>query len=191
MTESLPIATVSLTLRRFSEADAPKILAMSQQSGMREWIPDQVYADEREAIRVLRYLIEQYDNPDAPVKAPLVLGVCLRTSGELIGHVGLSPAQDVVEIGYAIEDAHQGKGLATEAVGAMADWGIRTFALPGVDGIVASDNTPSCRVLEKAGFAPVGEATRSVHGVIRSEKTYRRTRGDAGTLDRDRLPRDA
>ncbi len=174
MTESVSIVTASLTLRGFTPADARKVLAMSQQARLREWLPDQVYADEPEASRVLLHLIDQYGNLDAPVKAPLVLGVGLRSSGELIGHVGLSPAGDTVEIGYAIEDAHQGRGLATEAVRAMTDWGIRTFALPGVDGIVASDNPGSCKVLEKAGFALRGEAMRSWHGVTRLVRTYRR-----------------
>jgi len=175
MLELLPITTASLTLRAFTMADAAKVFAMSRERGMRAWIPDQVYADEEEASGVLRYLVSQYDRPDVPAKAPLALGVCLRSSGELIGHVGLSPYDDVVEIGYAIEQAHQGKGLATEAARALSDWGLRTFGLPAVDGVVASDNVASCKVLEKAGFALVGEADRSMHGVVRPVKTYRKT----------------
>ena len=174
MSGALPIETASLTLRRFTPADAREVLAMSRQPGLRAWLPDQVYADEREAADVLRHLIAQYDLPAAPVTAPLVLGVCLRPGAALIGHVGLSPSRDVVEIGYAIDDAHQGRGLATEAVRAMADWGIRRFGLPGVDGIVAADNAGSCRVLEKAGFVLVGEAPRPLHGVTRRVRTYRR-----------------
>ena len=153
-----------------------KVYAMSLEDGMRRWIPDQVYEDAAEAERVLRHLIAQYDSPDAPVGAPLVLGVCLRESGELIGHVGLSPARDGVEIGYAIEEAHQGNGFATEVVRAAADWGIRTFGLPFIDGIVASDNLASCKVLERAGFALVSEETRPLHSTTRLVKTYRRSR---------------
>jgi len=150
------------------------VFTMSQQRGMREWIPDQVYEDEQEASAVLRHLIEQYEKTDAPMRAPFVLGVCLRSSGELIGHVGLSPMKDVVEIGYAIDDVHQGRGFATEAVRAMAEWGFRVLALPGMEGIVASDNAASCKVLERAGFLLRGEATRSLHGVTRLVRTYRR-----------------
>ncbi len=179
MIESLPITTASLILRRFAVADARKVLGMSRERGMRDWIRDQVYADEQEAAGVLRYLIDQYDNPDAPARAPLALGVCLRSSGELVGLVGLSPVElglagSAVEIGYAIEDAHQGKGLATEAARATAEWGILTFGLPGVDGIVASDNVGSCRVLEKAGFVLVAEAMRSLHGATRLVRRYRK-----------------
>lgn len=165
--------TPPVTLRRFTPADAARVFAMSRQRGMVDWIPDQVYDDEQHASEVLDYLIAQYDNPDAPAKAPFVLGVCLRDTGELVGHVGLSPAGDDVEIGYAIDDAHQGKGLATAAVRAMADQGFRAFGLPAVVGIVASDNVASCKVLENAGFALAGEATRSLHGATRLVRTYR------------------
>ncbi len=170
----LPIETKTLSLRHFTLEDAPKVFSMSQEGGMREWIPDQVYQDEDAASRVLSYLIEQYQNPAAPVKAPLVLGVCLRDDGELVGHVGLSPCPDGVEIGYAIEDAHQGRGLATEAVGAVVEWGTLTFGLPCVLGIVARDNAASCKVLENAEFELLDEATRPLHGATRRVRTYRR-----------------
>lgn len=176
MTKVQPLTTGSLTLRRFTLADVPKVFAMGMEHGMREWIPDQVYEHEREADQVVRYLIEQYANPNAPAQAPLVLGVCLRSNGELIGHVGLSPCEQAVEIGYAIEDAHQGKGFATEAVRAMAEWGIQAFSLPGVNAIVASDNVASCKVLEKAGFTLAGETMRALHGTVRLVRTYRKTR---------------
>jgi ribosomal-protein-alanine N-acetyltransferase len=147
---------------------------MSQQPGLRTWIPDQVYADEPHAREVLAYLIAQYDKP---LPAPQVLGVCLRDGGELVGHVGLSAIPGGIEIGYAIDDAHQGKGLATAAVAAMTDWGFQTLALSAIDGIVARDNAASCRVLEKAGFVLVAESARPMHGVTQLVRTYRKTQG--------------
>ncbi len=126
---------------------------------------------------VLRYLIAHYDNPVAPRQAPFVLGVCLHEGGDLVGHVGLSPAADAVEIGYAIADAYQGRGIASSAVAAMTELGLRTFALDAVVGIVATGNAASCRVLEKVRFALVGEATRPMHGVTQSVRTYRWTHG--------------
>ncbi len=139
---------------------------------MRTWLPDQVYADEAQAESVLRYLIDKYE-AGPPTEAPLVLGVCLPDSGELVGHVGLSPLNGLVEIGYAIADAHQGKGLATAAVRAMLAWA----NLATVEGIAASENAGSCRVLEAAGFSLVDEAMRPMHGVTRLVRTYRWIQG--------------
>jgi ribosomal-protein-alanine N-acetyltransferase len=165
----------AVVLRRFTLADVSKLFVMSQQAGLRTWIPDQVYADEQRASEVLAYLIAQYDQPDPARRAPLVLGVCL--GDELVGHVGLSAIPDGVEIGYAIADGHQGKGFATEAVAAMTAWGFDRLALPAIDGIVAPDNAGSCRVLEKAGFVMVSEAMRPMHGVTQLVRTYRKTQG--------------
>jgi ribosomal-protein-alanine N-acetyltransferase len=175
MTPSLPDATADLRLRPFVLEDAPRLLVMSHERGLREWLPDQVYADLAEAERVARYLIEQGERPDVPRGAPLVLGVVRRDSDELIGHVGLSAAYGGVEIGYAIAEAHQGRGFATQAVRAMTEWGLARFGLDAIDGIVAAENVASCHVLEKAGFVRVGEASRPMHGITRLVRTYRRS----------------
>lgn len=158
------IHTPSLTLRCFTPADARKVFDMSQESGTRSWIPDQVYANEQAALDALRYLIAQYDDPGIPARALFVLGICLKSSSELIGHVGLSPLGDQVEIGYAIENKHQGNGFATEAVKAMSEWGIQRFMLPRILGVVATDNRASCRVLERAGFVLLDESMGCLHG---------------------------
>jgi ribosomal-protein-alanine N-acetyltransferase len=182
MNASFGIQTESLTLRHFILEDAPKVFIMSRESGMRSWIPDQVYEHEQAAFDVLRYLIAQYDDPGTPARAPYVLGICLRSSSELIGHVGLSPTRNQVEVGYAIESRYQGGGFASEAVAAMTDWGIRRFNLPLVLGIVASDNIASCRVLERADYILHDESTHCLHGVTRLVRTYQKTLPRAATL---------
>ncbi len=150
-------------LRPFTLADTKKIFAMSQEAGLRRWIPDQVYRDEQHAEEVLRALIAFTDQPPEPPARPFVVGV--EHEGDLIGHVGLSAARGSVEIGYAIEDRVQGKGFASEAVSAMTRWGLTRLGLPEVLGIVGKENVGSCRVLEKAGFLHVGDldATRLIY----------------------------
>ncbi len=168
------IASRSGVLRRFVPEDAPKVYAMSQEPGVRTWLPDQVYESEARALEVLRDLIDKCHDPGTPVRAPYVLAVCLTSSLELIGHVGLSPLAGEVEVGYAIEDEHQGKGLASEAVRATVNWALPRFGLPRVLGIVAVDNLASCRVLENAGFVLASEAMGSLHGRRGLIRTYQR-----------------
>ncbi len=48
-----PIYTTALILREFTKEDVPKVYAMSLESGMRDWIPDQVYRSEENASEVL------------------------------------------------------------------------------------------------------------------------------------------
>ena len=148
------ISTSRLVLRPFTPVDVPKLFVMSGEAGLRRWIPDQVYRDEAHAEQVARALMAFTDRAPDPRVHPWVLGI--EHAGSLIGHVGLSPARGSVEIGYAIEENRQGAGLATEAVTALANWGLE-LGLPEVLGIVDVENLPSRRVLEKAGFARIGE----------------------------------
>ncbi|BAS26344.1 GNAT family N-acetyltransferase [Limnochorda pilosa] len=66
------------------------------------------------------------------------------------------PRGGVAEVGYAVLEAFQGRGYATEMVTALVGWALRR---PGVERVVAEtmpDNRPSIRVLEKVGFQPAG-----------------------------------
>lgn len=160
-------------LRKFALTDAGKIFQMSIEEGMKQWIPDQVYDDINQAREVLEFLIEQYDSEAGPVEVPIVLGVCLNENNELIGHVGLSPVDGGVEIGYAIEESQQRKGYASDAVKTVCNWGKTFYGLEKIAGIVAAENTGSCRVLEKAGFRLLEEKLHSLHGKRRMVKFYR------------------
>jgi len=156
----LTIQTPSLFLRQFVPEDSAKVFTMSQETGMRNWIPDQVYKDEQTALEVLHYLIS----------------ICMKNTAELIGHVGLSPKGTEVEIGYAIENKYQRRGYASQAVDAMAEWGIQHFGLTQILGIVSADNTASCKVLENAGFSLVHEAMGQLHGRKGIVRTYQKTK---------------
>ncbi|HEX6706108.1 MAG TPA: GNAT family N-acetyltransferase [Albitalea sp.] len=160
-----------LFLRPFAPSDTRAIFRLSQESGMRTWLPDQVYRDEDSALDVLSYLIAQYASPADPRRSPCVLGVCLSASRELIGHVGFSPCPHGVEVGFAIGEAHQRQGHATRAVSAATAWAIATFDLAAVHGVAAQDNLASCKVLEACGFQPVDLQRRRMHGVERMVRT--------------------
>jgi [ribosomal protein S5]-alanine N-acetyltransferase len=154
------ISTSRLLLRPFVLDDVRTLFEMSIEDGMRRWIPDQVYRDEQHAEHVARALMAFTDRAPVPATHPYVLGI--EHAGALVGHVGLSPARGSVEIGYAIADRAQGMGLATEAVTAMARWGVAELGRAEVLGLVDVENTPSCRVLEKSGFVRVGESVNSL-----------------------------
>lgn len=100
----------------------------------------------------MHLLIAQTEMGD-PRLGYFVLAIELRDSRELIGHVGLSRLFDGIEIGYAIEESQQGKGLATEAVQALCNWAVKQWPIEPILGITDETNAASQRVLIKAGFA--------------------------------------
>jgi RimJ/RimL family protein N-acetyltransferase len=94
----------------------------------------------------------------------------LRSTGELVGCCGLrlrDPVRRVLELGYALRPEFWGKGLATEAAGAVVE---HAFATLGAAALFAGhhpDNTASRRTLEKLGFRYTHDEpfapTRRVH----------------------------
>lgn len=74
----------------------------------------------------------------------------------LIGVAGAHVRGSGVEIGYSIHPEHWGFGFATEAVGAVTKFAASLHCGP-VQATVFADNPASRRVLEKLGFAAVGD----------------------------------
>jgi RimJ/RimL family protein N-acetyltransferase len=111
-----------------------------------------VYADETDARRALQALIAPEGDPEDPRLRPFVLAIEHRGDGLLIGHVGLSPFRGDVEVGFAVAEAFQRRGFATEAVVAACAWALERFELPSIVALAAEANQASRRVLARAGF---------------------------------------
>jgi ribosomal-protein-alanine N-acetyltransferase len=80
-----------------------------------------------------------------------------RRPGGFIGWAGLQylPETGETEVGYLLDKAYWGRGLATEAARACVRFGFEHLDLPEIVGIVHPDNAASQRVLEKAGLSCV------------------------------------
>ncbi|HKL12539.1 MAG TPA: GNAT family N-acetyltransferase [Halanaerobiales bacterium] len=152
MKKKIILETNNLYLREFTIDDTDQIYELSLEEGMKKWLPDQVYDSKEEASQILNFLISQYDSIIEPNKSPYVLGLELKENNELIGHIGLSPYQDVIEIGYAVGEKYQGFGYATEAVNTFSNWALKNIDIDNIWGIVAQNNKGSIKVLNKAGY---------------------------------------
>jgi RimJ/RimL family protein N-acetyltransferase len=119
---------------------------------MRTWIPSHAFLDQAHAASVLEYVIKQYDTGADLRSVPIVFAVQLKANGELVGHAGLTPSEEGVEVTFAIERAQQGKGLATEAVTALCAWATKVYPINGIYGITAKQNFAAQHVLLRAGF---------------------------------------
>jgi RimJ/RimL family protein N-acetyltransferase len=73
------------------------------------------------------------------------------------GFKGLPSPDGVVEIGYAIAPAFQGRGLATDAVAQMVQRAFADASVRAVDAHTLGHDNPSTRVLEKSGFRRIAE----------------------------------
>ena len=95
----------------------------------------------------------------------LNFAVIENSTGRLIGGTGLRPVagnHHIINIGYAFEPTSQGKGYATEAVGAMVDEAFRHRQAERVFGKVFVGNMASRRVMEKLSFRLEGTHRRCI-----------------------------
>jgi len=105
-----------------------------------------------------------------------------RASGRYVGDVGLAdfkrdvqPSFDgAPEIGWALMPWAQGKGFATEAVGAAVGWGDRHLAAAATVCMIDPDNAASIRVAEKCGYREFAHATYKGHPTILFRRQGRR-----------------
>jgi RimJ/RimL family protein N-acetyltransferase len=93
-------------------------------------------------------------------------GICLRSDGEMIGHIGFHSAPDpdylrpnvsgAVEFGYHIYRGYRHRGYATEAVQGLIDWAIRTQGVTRLVVSIAPTNRASKAIARRFGFRPLG-----------------------------------
>lgn len=83
----------------------------------------------------------------------------LVENGEVVGLMSITrlPEAGELHIGYGVAPTRQGRGFATGAVAALLDWARGDERVRYVSAETAVDNVASQRVLERNGFARVGE----------------------------------
>ena len=87
-----------------------------------------------------------------------------------IGMLEARPQGTTLDIGYVLARAHWGQGLMPEAIAALTDAALATPAFFRVQAGVDTENRPSQRALEKAGFLCEGRLERfTVHPNISPE----------------------
>lgn len=81
------------------------------------------------------------------------------TRDEVVGLLSITEVVDdgVVQIGYGVSPGSRGQGHAAGAVAAMIEWARRDGRLLAIVAETRTDNVASQRVLERNGFARIGE----------------------------------
>ncbi|WP_030612006.1 GNAT family N-acetyltransferase [Streptomyces fulvoviolaceus] len=142
-----------LVLRPWRLSDAPDVVAIHQDEVLRQWIRSAV-DDEAGAVRWVREQQRGWEAGDRYAFAVVEAG-----DQELVGHVVLKrpvPHGPTAEVAYWIAAHARGRGVAPRALQALTDWAFTTFADDGparLELLHQADNTASCRVAQKCGYA--------------------------------------
>ncbi len=79
----------------------------------------------------------------------------LHLDGEMVGFAGIEPAfwdESEVELMYGLRPIRWGQGFATEAAGAVLQWGFEDLSHERICAAVDMPNEASIRVLENVGM---------------------------------------
>lgn len=148
------IETKRLKLRPWSEADADDLYRYASD----ERVSEMALWPAHTSVEMSRDVIRQFFMP-----ADCVFAIELKTTGEVIGCMGLVPEGDEHyaplprerEVGYWVGRPHWGSGIATEALVGLIEYcrecGLADSLLLTVD----ARNAASQRVAEKCGFVKI------------------------------------
>lgn len=151
-TPDYPIRTKRLALRPFETRDADAVLAyhsLPEVSQYQFWSPrSRPEVEVKVAAWGKQHSIAQ--EGDA-----VVLAVVLAGSSQLIGDIMLSLNSGEArqgEIGYSFNPDYSGQGYATEAVGALVDWGFDALGLHRILARCDARNERSWKLVERMNF---------------------------------------
>lgn len=108
-----------------------------------------------------------------------------KATGRLIGRIGLNHYEDFpqgkykTEVGWLLDPAYWGQGLATEGAAAAYRYGFREVGLARIIGIVKPENLASRRIMEKSGLRLQGNTSFRGHDMV----WYAIDREDWGTIE--------
>ena len=163
-----PIVIDELTIREYRMEDLSSLDAaiVRNREYLLPWIGPWIKA-EPIGIDRRRALLEEWVGSYA-AGADNPVGIFI--GDELVGGTGLHDRNEPadVEIGYWVDEAHQGRGIATRVSAALV---ARAFANPNVDRILIKhdpENLLSRRIPEKLGFTVVQDGQRDdqAHDVV-------------------------
>lgn len=145
-----PLRTERLVLRPHRRDDLDDLYAFHSLPEVVRYVPWPVR--DREQTRVA--LEAKLDQAALPEPGRWLV-VAIEYDGTVIGEVLLKWASETDrqgEVGIALHPDYHGRGLASEAVGAMLRLGFDDLGLHRITGVCVDANTASARMLERLGF---------------------------------------
>jgi len=163
----MELETERLILRDFTPGDVEALARCRQDE--RYW---RYYEPVTDIVEHARQHVEWFVQwQEATPRSHFQLAITLRESGELIGDCGLRgrPQVDVgydagleADIGYELNPAFWGRGLTTEAVQRIVDFGFQELELHRIWAFCLGANERSWRLMERIGMQREGALRKNL-----------------------------
>jgi ribosomal-protein-alanine N-acetyltransferase len=150
------LTTDRLVIRSIVDNDAEGLHRIYSDPEAMRYIPGGAFDDKE---RVRRSIARSQERE---AKSGMTLwAVADKETGEFLGQCGVVPVDGKgpeIELAYHFARPFWGRGYATEAARAVAEYAFGDLGLKRLLGLTFPANLPSQRVLEKAGFSYVRDA---------------------------------
>lgn len=144
------LETERLYLRRVTKEDVNEIFALRSDQEVMKYIPRPLVKTEEEALAHIAMIDEKIDSNEG-----INWAITLKGNPKLIGIIGhyrIRPEHFRAEIGYMLLPEYQGKGIISEAINEVVNYGFEVMKLHSIEAIIDPENFASEKVLQKNGF---------------------------------------
>ncbi len=144
------LETERLYLRRVVKEDVNEIFALRSDQEVMKYIPRPLVKTEEDALAHIA-MIDEKINSNEGINWAITLKGNPKLIG-IIGHYRIRPEHYRAEIGYMLLPEYQGKGIISEAIKEVVNYGFNVIKLHSIEAIIAPENLASEKVLQKNGF---------------------------------------
>lgn len=144
------LETERLTLRRVLPSDVKEMFELRSNPETMKYIPRPLLTNHEEALAHIQMMEDKIETNEGINWAITIKGDDKMLG--VIGHYRIKPEHYRAEVGYMILPEYHGKGITTEAVQCVVDYGFNTMQLHSIEGVIDPENEASQRVLQKCGF---------------------------------------
>ncbi|MBK8498039.1 MAG: GNAT family N-acetyltransferase [Flavobacteriales bacterium] len=154
------LLTERLVLRELRPSDAEQVFAMRSDPLVMQHVNRPLAKTIEDASALITLITTTVAANDAVQWAITVKGD--DTFIGLIGFWRMEKEHYLAELGYMLARDHWGKGLISEAIGAVVPFGFNTLGFHRIEAITRPENVASARALEKNGFVPEAHFRESI-----------------------------
>ena len=144
------LASERLLLRQITPGDVNEIFALRSDPETMKYIPRPLVTSMDEAINHIEIIQDKTEKNEG-----INWAITLKGSSKMIGIIGhyrVKWEHFRSEIGYMLLPEYQGKGIISEAIQLMINYGFYEMQMHSLEAIIDPKNTASAKVLEKNNF---------------------------------------
>ena len=148
------LETDRLILRQVTQDDANSLLKYLSDKDVMKYVGLEPFKSIDDALDEISWYTSIVENSTG-----IRWGITLKDQGEVIGSCGflnLASQHHRSEIGVELSSEHWGKGIASEAFGAVIRYGFEQMNLQRIEALIEPPNIPSQKLAERQGFIREG-----------------------------------